>query len=294
MIKITADSATDLGYLFKEKNIEAMPLFVNLGGEEYKDGVDITPEKIFTAFETNKVLPKTAAQGIDEYVEFFRRVGGETDTVIHFSISSHISTSYNSASKAAERLKNVYAVDSLSLSCGAGILALTAREMADRGASVKEILEKVNDMRAYVQVSTLIPTMTYLHAGGRCGAILSLVASVLSVRPVAQVKNGKLSVGSKFMGSLAKNSLKYVESTLTRFSKPDPKYIFVVHALAEQSVIDAACEKIREKVPDANIYVMEAGSTICSHTGRGAIAVLYLNGDKVSQDIPPYEFVENN
>ena len=143
-IVITSDSTSDLSIELKERyNINVLPLGVTLGDKAYKDGVDITPDDIYAHHAKTGELPKTTAANVDECINFFKKFTDEGKTVIHFSISSTMSSTYNNGRLAAMEFDNVYVIDSKNLSTGEGLLVIAAAEMADEGLEAKEIVAKI-------------------------------------------------------------------------------------------------------------------------------------------------------
>ena len=126
MVKITSESSADLNELFDKYGIGVIPLSVNLDGKDYLDGVDISPQDIFKAYEEKKILPKTAALSPENYKDFFRPIRESGAEIVHFALSSKITTNCGNAKKAGDELGGVYVVDTHSLSSGMGLLVLYA------------------------------------------------------------------------------------------------------------------------------------------------------------------------
>ena len=133
-IVITSDSTSDLSSELRQRyNINILPLGVTLGGKVYKDGVDITPDDIYAHHDKTGELPKTTAANVDEFYNFFKKFADEGKTVIHFDISSGMSSTFNNARIAAEEFENIYVIDSANLSTGIGLLVVAAAEMVNEG-----------------------------------------------------------------------------------------------------------------------------------------------------------------
>nr|MBO4517946.1 DegV family protein [Clostridia bacterium]MBO4517949.1 DegV family protein [Clostridia bacterium] len=191
-IAISLESTHDLPQELLEKyDIKVIPYQINLGDLSFKDGKYST-EEMFELVEKYKTLPKTTAINEFEYTEFFESLKKDYDAVIHICLSSGITSSCGNAFRAAENVKNVYAVDSLALTTGLGIQAIYARELADKGLSPKEIVEKLNERRDKVQTSFVLERLDYMHKGGRCSSIALLGANLLKIRPRIVLKNGKM------------------------------------------------------------------------------------------------------
>lgn len=278
MVKITSESSADLNELFDKYGIGVIPLSVNLDGKDYLDGVDIFPQDIFKAYEEKKILPKTAALSPENYKDFFRPIRESGAEIVHFALSSKITTNCGNAIKAGDELGGVYVVDTHSLSSGMGLLVLYAAELAQKGLSAKEIYDRVNARVPKVQASCVVDTMEYLHKGGRCSGLANFAATLLKIKPTIQLVDGEMKVGQKYMGSFAKNIIKYVDNTLREFDNPDYTRIFVTHSYAEPDVVEAVKAEIRSKAPQfKEIIETKAGATITAHCGRGTLGILYIN-----------------
>ncbi len=277
-VKITTDSASDLNGLFEERDIGAFPLYVTLGDMQYLDGVDIDPTMIFESVEKTGKLPKTAARSAEDFYDYFKSFTDHGEAVVHVAISSQISSTYDQAATAAARLDNVYVVDGLSLSSGTGLLALAAADMRDGGADAKTIAETLEKRKAAVQASFMINTLDFLYKGGRCSGLSAFFGKAFSIKPTLQLIDGKICVARKFMGSFAKNILKYVDITLDKYNTPDMTRVFITHTHADAEVVAAVRKKLLDfGFKDENIYETIAGSTITSHCGKSTLGILYIN-----------------
>ncbi len=279
MVIISSDSTADLEQLFKERNIEVMPLAINLDGRECLDGVDIDPQMIFDCYEKKHVLPKTAARSIDDYEDFFKELVGDGNQVIHFTISSEMSVSYGNAKAAASKFgDNVYVIDSRTLSTGIGLLVLKACDFRDEGLDARTVYEKVEELVPYVQASFVVDTMEYLHKGGRCSGVAKFFASAFSIKPMIMLKDGKMVVGQKYVGKLNKCIEKYVAAILKEFDTPDLTRIFITHTYCDKEIVDMVRAQIKEIRPDfKEIIETHAGCTVTSHCGKGTLGILYIN-----------------
>lgn len=275
-VKVTSDSISDLGRLFEERGIARLPIPILLGDREGPDGV-ITPDDIYAYFEQTKTTPKTSAITPEAYYEFFKEQTADGSEVVHFTISSEMSSCYRNACTAAEECGGVYVVDSRNLSTGAGLLVLYADDLAKEGKCGAEIKRLVEARRSAVQASFVVDTMTFLYKGGRCSGIAAFVAGVLKIKPSITVSDGKMVVGKKYMGSIDKAIVKYVSDTLARYDRPDLKYVFVTHTSARPEVVETVKREILAVHPSANIIETIAGATVTSHCGKGTLGILYFN-----------------
>lgn len=277
-IKVTADSTCDLSKeLIEKHDISIIPLYIVMGDQSYRDGVEVSVKDIFEYVDSGKGSCSTAAINVVDYLSFFSRWREEYDAVIHINLSSEISACHQNARIAAQELSHVFPVDSRSLSTGSGYLALDAAEMARRGASPEEIVEFLHRRRAAMNTSFVLDTLKYLRKGGRCSALQALGANMLSLKPCIEMIDGRLDVGKKYRGSLSKCVAKYVEDRLADGDNLDGKRIFITHTFMDQEIVD----KVRQLVEETGLFeeVLEttAGCTISNHCGPRTLGILYSN-----------------
>jgi len=282
-IKITCDSAADLNELFKQNDVDVIPLFVNLGSDEYLDGVTVTPQNIYDFVAEKGILPKTAARNAEDFKEFFKKYVDDGYKVVHFSISDKMSMMYKSACAAAEELGSVYVVDSKSLSTGIGLLVLSATDMLKEGKTAEEIFNRSVERVKHVQASFVVNTMDYLYKGGRCSGLAAFAATKLKIKPSLLVVDGEITVYNKYFSKTGRRALnKYMEDILEQFDNPDTTRIFITHTEMSAETVDMVRDYIKEKTKFKTIIETVAGSTITSHCGPGTLGILYINdGEKI-------------
>ena len=201
------------------------------------------------------------------------------DAVIHFDISSDMSSAYNNAVNSAKKFKNVYVIDSRTLSTGISLEAIYAKKLADKGVAPEVIVEKVKERIPYVQASFVIERLDYLYKGGRCSSLQLLGANLLKIRPEIEVKDGKMGNTGKFRGRMNDVVTKYCQSVLSTYNTPDKSVIFITHSRATQDMVDAAKEVVKEYGFE-KVYETYAGCTVSSHCGKNTLGILYINDGK--------------
>lgn len=276
-IVITGDSTCDLSPELRQRyNIDILPLGVTLGGKVYKDGVDITPDDIYAHHDKTGELPKTTAANVDEFYNFFKKFADEGKTVIHFDISSGMSSTFNNARIAAEEFENIYVIDSANLSTGIGLLVVAAAEMVNEGLEAEEIVAKINDMVPKVDASFVIDNLEYLYKGGRCSALAAFGANMLKLKPCIEVKNGAMGVSKKYRGRYADVLKTYVSERLGDGSDIDNSRVFVTHAGCDEEVVKQVVEQVKEAGIFKEVFLTRAGCTVSSHCGANTLGVLFV------------------
>lgn len=276
-IIITSDSTTDLSKELCERyKITVMPLCITLGDKLYTDGVDITPDDIYAHHDRTGELPKTTATNVGDCLDFFSQFTSRGKTVIHFTISSEMSSTYNNACMAAEELGNVYIIDTKNLSTGGGLLVITAAELLNQGLPVEEIVEKTRETVARVDASFVIDNLEYLYKGGRCSAVAMLGANLLKLKPCIQVKNGKMDVAKKYRGRYADVLKQYVVDKIGDYSDIDLDRVFVTHAGCDPQLVNDIVELVKKTAPFKEVFLTRAGCTVSSHCGANTLGVLFI------------------
>ena len=276
-IAITADSVIDLTQdLLQKYDIKIIPIRILLGDDEYDDGV-ISTDEIFAYVQKTGTLPKTSACNEVRYTECFEELLKEYDGIVHINLSSFMSASHNNAVTAAKKFGGkVAVVDSKSLSTGAGMQAIYARELTATESDVNVIAQKVSDRSAAVQASFVVERLDYLHKGGRCSSLALLGANILKIRPQIIVKEGKMGSYKKYRGPMPMVIKKYCEDVLNEFNKPYKDFCFITYSSATEEMINAAKEVV-DAAGFKNVYITRAGGTISSHCGEHTLGILYYN-----------------
>ena len=282
-IIISSDSTCDLSKELVERyQIHIQPMGISLGDQIYRDGVDITPDMIYAHHEKTGQLPKTSAINVVEDLEYFEELTKDGSAVIHFTISSSMSSTYNNACVAAQEFENVYVVDAKNLSTGSGLLVLAAAEMAQEGLEAQQIVEKLNDLEDRVDASFVVDNLEYLVKGGRCSALAAFGANLLQLKPCISVKNGAMGVGKKYRGKFEKVLLTYVADRLADAEDICLDRVFVTHAGCDPKVVESVAEAVKNTLPFREILVTRAGCTVSSHCGANTLGVLFIRKKALS------------
>ena len=276
-IIISSDSTCDLSAELKERyDIKIIPLGVTLGDKVYRDGVDINPDEIYAHHAKTGELPKTTAANVGECIDYFADLTKDGAAVIHFTISSTMSSTYSNACLAAEEFKNVYVVDSKNLSTGGGLQVVAAAEMAKSGMTAPEIVAELEKISPCVDASFVIDSLEYLHKGGRCSALAMLGANLLKLKPCIEVKNGVMGVGKKYRGVYGRVLTEYVNERLANVNDIDTSRVFVTHAGCDPEIVDAVVEQVKATGIFKEVFLTRAGCTVSSHCGANTLGVLFV------------------
>ncbi len=276
-IAVSAESTIDMPKdLLNEYDIHTLPFGIVMGDEMRLDG-EVDSTDLFKFADETKKLPKTSAVNQFQYQEHFGKLKEMGyDAIIHFSLSSKISSACQNAKTVAESLENVYVIDTLSLSTGIALQAIYASKLAKAGYSAEEIVKMCTERIPSCQASFSLESVNYLYMGGRCSMLSMLGANVLHLKPAILVENGSMRAGKKYRGNMMKAVMGYVGDILAEFNTPDLEEVFITYSSAPDDVV----KKVREVLADKgfhNIHVTKAGGTISCHCGPNCLGILYFN-----------------
>jgi DegV family protein with EDD domain len=273
VIRIVTDSACDLPEaVAADLGIEIVPLTIRFGQEEFVDRRDLTPEEFWRRSHASKELPETAAPAPGQFEQAYRKLQGEGATgIVVVALSEALSATIQSARVAAQSVAAdlpVEVVDSRSVTLGQGIIAVGAARKAAEGASIGEVVATADDMAARTKVWGALDTLDNLKKGGRIGGAKAMLASVLSIKPIIEVRDGKVEEGGK----------QRTRSKALAFLVEKVKSYGPIENLAVMSAacpdIDAFVEMMRP-FSDGDPIVGDIGPVVGSHAGVGTIGVTF-------------------
>lgn len=279
-VRIMADSTCDLsGELLEAYGVSILPLNIVMGEKSYLDGVEMTPDEIYTWADANKTTPKTAAPGPEDAMHFLEEAKEAGQEVFFLGISEQMSSTCQVLRLAAEEIEyedKVCVMDSKNLSTGIGLQVLYAAELAREGKSLAEIERAISEYRERVRASFVVDTLTYLQRGGRCSAVTALLGNTLKLKPRIAVADGKMGVSKKYRGNRKKTVMEYVKDMEEDLMRAEKKRVFITHSGIEAEIIDEVKTYLSSLHHFEHIYVTRAGGVISSHCGAGTLGVLFV------------------
>ena len=239
MVKIITDSTNDLPKELLEKlDIDVMPLYVNFEDKSYKDGIDITTDELYDIVKKNGKLPKTAGVTVGDFETKFKEYLDKGYDIVYTGISGVMSSTLNNALIAIDDLDasaRAFAIDSKNLSTGIGLLLLKAAKDRDNGLTAREIAERMEKNTDNVLSQFAIEQMDYLHKGGRCSGVARFAATLLRIKPIIEVRGGKMDVQAKPIGKIKVALDRMFNQLVSDKDRLDLDCIFITHSIAPES-----------------------------------------------------------
>ena len=276
-VAIISDSSAGLTEeMLSEYNIYTSYLMVIFGNDSYQEFKELTPIEFAELSSTQKELPTTSQPAPGLTIELYENLISEGyDEIIHITISSGLSGSYQSAMNAAEIVgaEKIHVFDSRSVSFAQGALAIVASKLAKTGKSAAEIIPELEKIRKTMYASATVKTLENLKKGGRLSNASAVIGSMLQVKPIVVMSaEGKLEATSKVR--TFKRAMQVIIDAAKAANLDKTYEIAIVHALNEE---DATTVKnaISEYYPDITIHLLPLALVIVAHVGEGSVAIAW-------------------
>lgn len=280
-IKVIADSTCDLDRDYLDAlGVTMVPMAVSFGEETFYDRVTISPSEFYARLRKSPVLPKTAQIPPSDFGKCFREALDEGYNVICICFSSKLSGTYQSACIARDSVdpERITVVDSKAASVGEGLIVREAALMAREGASVDQILQRVNYMRDHMEHIFAVGSLEMLRRGGRISAAAAAVGTILNVHPILQFQDGAIVPLDKVRGKKGIIS-KMLETMEERGGDLSTQVIGLNHA-DNVELCMMLKQAIEERFGVRHFLISEIGATIGSHVGAGTVSVFFLRSSR--------------
>ena len=270
-IKIVTDSSITIEpELTKDLNITIVPLTVMIDGVVYSDS-NLKEGEFLQLMKSSKNLPKTSQPPVGVFAEIFEDLSAEDVQIISIHMSHALSGTVEAARQGATLAKaDVTVVDSSFTDQAMKFQVVEAAKMAKAGATLEEILEKLEEVKTKTELYIGVSTLENLVKGGRIGRVTGLISSLLNIRVVMQMTNHTLTPIVKGRG--AKTFKKWLDDLKESLKEKEIEEIGISYAGGPEFANQMKAE-LQEFV-EKPIPVLETGSIIQTHTGENAWAVL--------------------
>ena len=276
-VAIVTDSTADIpAEIAAARGVHVIPCQLMFGDQVFKDRVDIQPDEFYRRLRTSKVLPTTSQPATGDFVNAYRQVSKEAESIVSIHISSVLSGTVCFAHTAIEQLEThvpIHVVDSRLVSMALGLVVLAAADMAKDGCDAPEIVRKVETLIPRVHALFVVDTLEYLHRGGRIGGAERFFGSLLSIKPLLQIANGGVEALEKTR-TKQRATVRLLDVIGERMGLARQGCFAMAHAeaLDDALALKAAIEaRFHQPVP----YLCEFSPVIGVHCGPGTFGTAF-------------------
>ncbi len=275
MIHIITDSSADLPKDLLDKfNISVVPLSVRIDEKEYFEGIDLTPQEFYEKMFSTDHLPKTSQPSPSIFSDAFSSLVDQDDEVLCFTISSHLSGTYQSACLGKELSQaKVTVFNTLGGSLGHGLQVLKAAELAKAGYTLNEIIQELEEYRDKMNILILLDTLENVVKGGRLSKFQGSIAKVLNIKVILEGVKGEIEVLEKVRGNkkFLKRALDIIGERKDDFSET----IFGITHTGNFDDIEFLKSEITARYNPKDIIVNYMGATMGTYAGKSGIIVSF-------------------
>jgi DegV family protein with EDD domain len=277
MVRIIADTLSCLEQEFADKyQIPVISQVINFGEESYYEGKEISTEEFLERLKASKVLPKTAAPPPELFAKEFARLGADGEPILCILPTAELSGTVRSAEVAKQDFPDadIRIIDTRSIGSALGTFVKLAALWAEAGLSADAIQDRIYDLIPRSRIYFLVSTLDYLARGGRIGGASALLGSLLQVKPILTILDGKIEVFEKER-TQKKAYQRLLEITTQQLSKNGDGYLTVMHAgVPEQGAELARVLENTLRLPAIHCYNIPPA--IVTHAGPGILATAFF------------------
>ena len=275
-VAIVTDSVANLPTdVIREHNIYVIPQILTWEGKSLLDQIDITTEEFYRRLPLSKELPKTSQPAPGQFTEHFQKVAEGAESIVAIFVSEALSGTFQSAHLGAEAMGDypIELVDSRSASLGLGLLAVAAARYAAEGHDYHAVAAYVRSLVPRLRVMFVVDTLEYLHKGGRIGGAKRLVGSVLSIKPVLHLEDGKIEPLASIR-TKSKAIQHMLDVVLEEMRGKSKIHAGVIHANAAEEALYIA-DRVRSEVNPNELLINELTPVIGANVGPGVVGMGY-------------------
>ncbi len=277
-VLISADCVCDIPMkLAEELNISLMYYYIITEEGKFRDKTEIRTEQILEYMEVDGKKAHSAAAKTEDYQEYFAGLRKKTENpIIHLCMSKKLSRGYGRAVEAAKQFKDIYVVDSKSISGGMGHLAFQAAEMANAGACVEMILQMLEENKKKVQTTVVLDSTECVFRSGNIEKTHHLLCEALNLHPMIRLRAGRLKLLGICVGNPYRYAKRYLRKIFSRPEEVDTNFALLMYTSCPDELIKEMEAEMRRLVDFKRILVTPTYATVSCDIGSGCFGVVYI------------------
>ncbi|MCI2256554.1 DegV family protein [Domibacillus sp. PGB-M46] len=275
----STESGADLPVHVAQKyGVQIVPMHVIMDGQDYLDGF-IPVRDIYDYYARTKKIPSTTSVNSNEYHEFFTKIKSDFPgcVIIHIGYTSRASSSFQNAVTAAGEFDDIFLIDALNVSGGLMAIVMHAVTLLEAEPSVtpSELIEKIESQVPKSRLAFIPGSLDFLRAGGRVSNAAYLSGSLLKIKPLIELVDGKLVSTKKYRGSMSRVTVKMMHDYLNKYNI-DKGQLYFLYSIGLDESTKKQMDDIAEEAGFQHVTWIEAGAVISTHGGPGAFGIAGL------------------
>lgn len=230
-------------------------------------------------------VSKTSMLNLASHIEHFTKMAeAGVKEAIHFTISYALSPTVDVARQAVKTVQETYpdfnclCVESHTTTIGQGMLVRIACDMRDKGKTLQETFDYVENVKAKIQHFIIADSLMYLRRGGRVGSAKAIVGTMLNIKPILVfTKEGKLEKYKQASGM--KTAIKTIVDEFPKYTlNKDYQRIYIVHT--DNLPMAQLLEKSLKEKYNVEVEIRIMGPVIGSHVGPNSLAYGFVSNEE--------------
>ncbi|MDT2829668.1 DegV family protein [Vagococcus carniphilus] len=273
-IKIVTDSSCIIdSERMKSIDIHTISLSIMIDGVIYANQNELDSQEFMSMMEKSPSLPKTSQPPIGEFIDLYDELGKDGSEIISIHLTEKLSGTVNTARQAAQMSKsNVTVVDSDYIDQALGFQVYEAAQMAQKGATVEQILAHIEDVKDKTELYIGVATLENLVKGGRIGKMVGAVSGFLNMKVLCELNNGELEVVAKGRGN--KTFTKWVKTLEEKLTTYSVNCLGISEADGKD-IAEELKASLSKMIPSIDIPIIHTTPLVATHAGKGAFAVMF-------------------
>jgi DegV family protein with EDD domain len=266
--------------LIKKYNITVTPQVIIWGEDTYRDGVDMLPQEFYKRLENTRVMPTTSQVSIIDMKSTFECLVEQGFDVLGVFLSAKLSGTMGSADQALKMLpsmaEKISILDSNSTAMAMGFHVLAAAKAAIAGESLLECRKVAEEAQNHTGVFFTVDTLDFLHRGGRIGGAAALMGTMLNIKPVLELRDGRIEPIEK-VRTKTKATERMLELMVEKIANRMPVRLATLHANAESEARDLLHKASAQLNPIEEVFAA-VSPAIGTHAGPGTVGLAFMAG----------------
>lgn len=277
-IRVVTDTTAVLPREYVEAHhVENVPQIIMFGQESFQEDYEISFADFIRRLRTSKQLPKTAAPPPGLLVEAYRRQLAEADTILSLHPSTEVSGTVRSAITAKEESfpeADIRVLDTRTVGANLASMVLDAVEWAENGVSADEIMSRLQAMIPRSRIYFLVATLEYLQKGGRIGGASALIGTLLQIKPILELRDGRVEPLEK-VRTHHQALARLKELVIERCPRDPSAHLSVMNA-GEVEAAERLAHELASTLGAKHVPIYNVGASITTHGGPGILAVAFF------------------
>lgn len=280
-VALVTDSTSYIpGELRQRYNITVVPQVVIWDNQTLEDGVDIQPTEFYARLSTSRTMPTTSQVSVQSMFKAFSSLLAEGYEVLGMFLSTKLSGTLQSAYQGRDQLESggdkVQIFDTETTAMAMGFQVLTVAQAVAEGASMADALALAEKAKGTTGVYLVVDTLDFLHRGGRIGGAQHFLGTMLSMKPLLAVQDGKVE-GIERIRTKAKAHDRLIEIVVEQCQGKSPVRLATLHANAADDA-RAILSKAEGLLHPVQSVFSEVSPAVGTHTGPGTVGLCYMAG----------------